>query len=447
MKQSRYKQIVDELAAQIREGVLTPGTKLPTHRHLAKERQMSLVTASRVYTELEAMGLVIGETGRGTFVREITLPPGLGIDQPAVSEAIDLNFNYPALPSQTELLRQALKQLASTGNLETLLRYQSHNGRLHERMLIAKYLEKKNLVTTPENIVITSGAQHGLTIAAMALLKPGDIVAVDEVTYPGFKILADLYHFEMIPIPSNREGVDLMKLQALCRIRKIRAIYTMPTIHNPLGYVMDLEARLALVKLAKKYGFWIIEDAVYQFLLEDSPPAFATLYPEKTLYISSFSKSVAPGLRVGFMVVPLSKVTEIERIIRCTTWNTPAMLTHIVCQWIEEGVVARIESEKRQDAKERQNLVQKILGSATLFQIVAHPSSYFVWIPLPAEVRAESVAKMLLDQGISVSTAEPFATSNIVPHAIRLALGSVEFTVLESALKRVKSVIEYHIDW
>lgn len=446
MKPSRYKEIVAEFSEKIRNGIFTPGMKLPTHRDLAKMRKMSLVTASRVYAELEAMGLVVGETGRGTFVREISLPPGLGIDQPAVSEAIDLNFNYPALPTQTELLRQALKQLASAGNLETLLRYQPHNGRLHERVFIAKYLQDKNITTSPENIVMTSGAQHGLTIAAMTLLKPGDLVAVDDVTYPGFKILADLYHFELISIPTTQAGLDLRKLEDLCNHRKIKAIYTMPTMHNPLGYVMSLDDRLTLVTLAKRYHFWMIEDAVYQFLLEDSPPALVTLYPEKTLYISSFSKSIAPGLRVGFILSPLTQIPTIERIIRCTTWNTPAMLTHIICQWLETGIVTQIEKEKRQDAQYRQSLAQKILGDSTTLKIVSHPSSYFVWIPLPEEVRAEAVAKMLLDKGISVSTAAPFATSHIVPHAIRLALGSVEISILENALEMVKSAINYHID-
>ena len=109
---ARYKAIVDTFAALIRAGTLTPGTRLPTHRHLSQREKISLATATRVYTELEAMGLVSGETGRGTFVREISVPYGHGVDQQAVaSDVLDLNFNYPALAGQGELLREALRQV------------------------------------------------------------------------------------------------------------------------------------------------------------------------------------------------------------------------------------------------------------------------------------------------------------------------------------------------
>src|SRR4051794_39318567 len=122
MAQPRYKTLVDSLAADIRAGRLRAGTRLPTHRQLAATKGLALVTASRVYAELEAMGLVRGETGRGTFVREISLPPGLGVDQHVLgSDMIDLNFNYPSLPGQAELLRNALRQLAASGDLESLL--------------------------------------------------------------------------------------------------------------------------------------------------------------------------------------------------------------------------------------------------------------------------------------------------------------------------------------
>lgn len=106
MAHARYKRLVDTLAADIRSGRLPPGARLPTHRKLAAAEGLALVTATRVYAELEAMGLVSGETGRGTFVRETALPRGLGVDQHAsAAGVVDLAFNYPSLPEQAELLR------------------------------------------------------------------------------------------------------------------------------------------------------------------------------------------------------------------------------------------------------------------------------------------------------------------------------------------------------
>ena len=140
MARARYKVLVDTLAADIQAGRLQPGTRLPTHRELAAKEGLALVTATRVYAELEAMGLVSGEVGRGTFVRETSLPLRQGIDQHALASGIvDLNFNYPSVPGQAELLRGALRQLAISGDMEAMLRYQPHAGRTHERALVARH--------------------------------------------------------------------------------------------------------------------------------------------------------------------------------------------------------------------------------------------------------------------------------------------------------------------
>lgn len=129
MPAARYKPILDALAADIRSGRLSAGTQLPTHRDLAASAGIAVVTASRIYAELRAMGLVSSEQGRGTFVRDLALPPGHGIDQHALAgDIVDLNFNYPVLPDQAALLRHALRELAGSGDLDILLRYQPHGA-------------------------------------------------------------------------------------------------------------------------------------------------------------------------------------------------------------------------------------------------------------------------------------------------------------------------------
>nr|WP_314642504.1 PLP-dependent aminotransferase family protein [uncultured Pseudomonas sp.] len=439
MPRSRYKSLVDAFAADIRSGRLPPGTRLPTHRLLAASHGLALVTASRVYAELEAMGLVSGETGRGTFVRETSLPPSLGIHQPSVAAGmIDLNFNYPSVPGQADLLRNALRQLALSGDLESHLRYQPHAGRLHERASVARHLEMRGLTVQAEQVLLVSGAQHGLTVALMALLQPGDVIAADALTYPGFKVLAETLHLEVVPIPGTDTGPDLEALEKLCRSRSVRAVYTMPTLHNPLGWVMAADQRERLVAIARQYDLHIIEDAAYAFLAEDSLPPLAQLAPERTVYVSGFSKSVATGLRVGFVAAPLQTVPALERTIRATTWNTPGVMTAIACAWIDDGTVSQLEAQKRADAQARQAVADQHLAG---LQFVRHPSSYFIWLPLSEDARADQIAMALMREQVAVSTAEPFATSVHVPHAIRLALGSVDLGALAVALEKVKRVV------
>lgn len=442
MPRSRYKSLVDAFAADIRNGRLCPGTRLPTHRQLATQEGLALVTASRVYAELEAMGLVSGETGRGTFVRETALPPTHGIDQKDVAVGmVDLNFNYPSLPGQAELLRGALRQLAVSGDLEALLRYQPHAGRLHERASVARHLLSRGLTVTPEQVLIVNGAQQGLAVALMSLLQPGDVVAADALTYSGFKVLAQSLHLELVPIPSTGAGPDLEALDRLCRSRPVRAVYSMPTLHNPLGWVMDIAQRARLVSIAREHGLTIIEDAAYAFLADNPPPPLADLAPECTVYVSGLSKSIATGLRVGFIVAPEPRVPALERTIRATTWNTPGVMTAIASAWLDDGTVTLLEDQKRADAQARQALARKALAG---LPCISHPASYFLWLPLSEDARADQITMALMREQIAVSTAEPFAISAHVPHALRLALGSVDLGTLEAALARVKWVVEAH---
>lgn len=437
---ARYKAVVDRYAQAIRSGQLPAGTRLPTHRTLAAGERISLATATRVYRELEEMGLVSGETGRGTFVRDLSLPPGHGVDQQVVAaDVVDLNFNYPSLPEQGDALREALRQLAMAGDIDSHLRYQPHAGRLAEREIIARHLTCQHFTPDAENVLIVNGAQHGLAVTVMGLLRPGDVVAVDALTYSGFKVLAALYHLELAAIPCRPEGPDLQALHTLCQQRRVRAVYTMPTLHNPLGWVLSHRQRKALAEIARAHSLLIVEDSAYAYLVRRPPPPLACYAPERTVYISGFSKNVATGLRVGVVICPESYRSALERAIRATTWNTPSVLTALVCGWIQDGTVSRVETLKRADARRRQAVLREALGD---LPCVSHPDSYFAWLPLPDEARADRLVKALMDDNISVSTAAPFCTAQTVPQAIRLALGSVSTESLRPALVKVREAVE-----
>ena len=438
---ARYKAVVDRYAQAIRSGQLPAGSRLPTHRTLAADERLSLATATRVYRELEEMGLVSGETGRGTFVRDLALPPGHGVDQQVVAaDVVDLNFNYPSLPAQGDALREALRQLAMAGDIDSHLRYQPHAGRLAERDIIARHLTCQHFAPDAENVLIVNGAQHGLAVTVMGLLRPGDVVAVDALTYSGFKVLAALYHLELAAIPCRPEGPDLQALHTLCQQRRVRAVYTMPTLHNPLGWVLNTGQRQALADLARQHDLLIIEDAAYARLVSRPPPPVVSYAPERTVYVTGFSKNIATGLRVGVVISPPRYRPEIERAIRATTWNTPTLISSLICAWIEDGTVARFETQKRQDARQRQQVAREVLCG---LPVVSHPDSYFVWLPLGEESRADRLANALMERRISVSTAEPFCVSATIPQALRIALGSVPFDSLRPALLSVRDAVEY----
>jgi DNA-binding transcriptional MocR family regulator len=324
--------------------------------------------------------------------------------------------------------------------MEALLRYQPHAGRQHEQQAVAHHLRDRGLYTQAANLLLVSGAQHGLAITAMALLHPGDVIAVDALTYSGFKVLAETYRLELAPIPAAGNGPDIEALRQLCKTRRVRALYCMPTLHNPLGWVLSLAQREHLVSIARQHKLMIIEDAAYAFLAEDAPPPLATLAPERTVYVGGLSKSVATGLRVGFIAAPPAWVKPLERTIMATTWNVPGVMSAIAVAWIEDGTVAQLEAQKREDARARQAVAAQVLQG---LGYVSHPASYFLWLPLAEDARADQVAMSLQREGICVSTAEPFAVSAHVPHALRLALGSVEMGALREALVKVRRAVAW----
>ncbi|MBT0570366.1 PLP-dependent aminotransferase family protein [Curvibacter sp. CHRR-16] len=445
MPTQRYKQLVDQFALQIRQGTLPAGKRLPPLRTLAKREGIALVTATRVYAELQAMGLVSGETGRGTFVRDLDLPEGHGSWQKTLStDALDLSFNYPLLGEETQLLRQALGRMAHSGDLQAVLRYQPHAGRLHEREAIARYLQSQQVQVPKEQVLVVNGAQHGLACTAIGLLRPGDVVAVDALTYSGFKTLALSLQLELLPLPMGKSTDQSDTIEALagyCTQRKIRAVYCMPSIHNPTGRVMSLTQRERLVELARRHDLLLIEDAAYAFLADPAPTPIVMLAPERTVHVAGFSKNIATGLRVGYVVAPRPWLGSIEKAIHATAWNVPSLMTGLVCQWLNDGTALHLQNRKRQDATARQQIAKQALQGLSTD---SHTQSYFVWLPLTGEARADRIATELLAQGIAVSTAAPFATTQQEPQALRLALGSVSYPDLEKALHTVREVVQWN---
>ena len=438
-KKPRYLRLADTLSTAIREGKLAPGTRLPTHRAFAEQCNVALATATRVYKELEQRGEVVGEAGRGTFVRDLGLPPTLGVHQTDTEGLIDLVFNIPGDAGDADMLRAGLRRLSSAGDLEAMLRYQPHGGRTHERQIIAASLAPVLGSVPTENLLITSGGQHGLAIIAFGMFTRGEAIAVDTLTYPGFKSVAALQGLGLVPVEGAGGVMDPDALDRQCRARKIRAVYLMPTVNNPLGSVMGLATRQRIVEVARGHDLLIIEDAAYAFLETLPPPSFIALAPERTIHVGGFSKSLATGLRLGYLVAPSRHIPSLLEAIRATTWNAPALISGLVTGWVEDGTLAKSEDARRRDGAERQAICQTALPNLSLS---AHPNAGFSWVWLEKGRRVEPIVVALKERGVSASGAAPFATTTAVPQALRLAFGGIPKADLSGVLVKVRHALE-----
>lgn len=440
MRQARYKAVVDDLAAAIRDGRLPAGTRLPTHRELADREGIALATATRVYTQLADAGLVVGEPGRGTFVRDQAGFGGLEPRRVRTADRVaDLSFSQPLHDSQADDLRHALRQLAGSGNIEALLAQHPPGGRSADRAAVATYLLDRGIDVPPRNVLLTNGAQHGLDVAVRTLTRPGAVVAVDALTYPGTKLIAATQAIELAGLPCTTAGPDLDALDALCRRRTVAVVYVMPTIQNPLGFVLNRADRHRVVDIARRHDCFLIEDATYAFLDPVAGPTLYELAPERTVHIGSLSKNLATGLRFGFLVAPDAYLGPATSVLRASGWSVPSIVTALAASWLADGTVTRLESLRRDDAGQRQAIARDVLAG---LDYTAHPGSYFGWLALPPELRNDEVAHLLADEGILVSTSDAFAVSAHPPNALRLSLATPGSGVMKHALNQIRAVLQ-----
>ena len=424
-KGPRYRAIAEALAQDVRDGRLAAGTRLPTHRDLAWSLRVTIGTVSRAYAEAERRGLISGEVGRGTYVRH---PAGAAPFMPGDARAetrdpdfIDLTINRPVTAGEGAVMAAALERLAAEPDLAALLDYQAPEGRSEDRVAGAAFLERCRLATAPEQVVATAGGQHAMACVIGAVTQPGDTLAVEALTYPGLRALASLLHLRLAPVAIDEEGLIPEALDAVCRAAPVRALYTMPTLHNPTTATMPAARREVLAEVARRHDVTLIEDDVYGFLLDEPLPPLAHYAPERAFYITSTSKSLMPALRVGYVHAPKAKIEPIAAAVRATVYSAPPLMARIAARWIADGTAARLVEEKRAETRRRNRMARGILASAGF---VGDPAASHLWLVLPEPGRADDFVAAARRRGVGIIPAAAFAVTRQPPEAVRICLGA-----------------------
>lgn len=413
-----YRAIADALAEDVAEGRLTIGRRLPTHRDLARRLGVTIGTVTRAYAEAERRGLVDATVGRGTFVK--TPAPPAGGNGEAGADIVDLRSNYPAVATSASALAEALAAFARDPRVGDLLRYQDHAGLPRHRAAGARLIARSGLTLSPERVLVTAGGQHAIAVALLTIAQPGDVVLTEELTYHGFKSLAQRLKLRLHGLALDHEGLLPEAFETACRTQAPRALYCTPTLQNPTAAVMSEARRVRIAAIAAAYGVTIIEDDILGFLVPEQRPL--TAYAEgPACYLTSVSKSLAPGLRLGFLAVPEGESGRYAEAIRMTTWMAPPLAGEIVCRWVEDGTAERLIAAQREENATRIRIAAQRLGRliATM-----HPAASHVWLKLPAPWRADRFQQEALNAGVALTTAEAFAVGGHAPEAIRLCLGA-----------------------
>ncbi|TIW16997.1 MAG: PLP-dependent aminotransferase family protein, partial [Mesorhizobium sp.] len=344
----RYLALVNALEQDIADGRLSDGDRLPPHRDLARELSLSVGTVSKAYQAAEQRGIVSGHVGQGTFVRRRFAARAVATGH----EPVNLALNVPAEGNETQILSALFGEVVRERDLAPLLRYHPHGGIWKHREIVAASLSDKSFAVEPARLFLCNGAQHAIDIALRLVAKPGDSILVDAFTYSGFKAIAAAHHFTLVPVEMDGEGIDPEALKQACR-SGARVIYCMPTLQSPTARTMSLARRRRIAELAEELDLIVIEDDVYGFFFTERPVPIASLAPDRTFYVTSYSKCIAPGFRLGTLTVPTAQIAQAELLLHASAWFVAPMLGEAVVRLIENGKLEEVLRERRRQALER----------------------------------------------------------------------------------------------
>jgi DNA-binding transcriptional MocR family regulator len=255
-----------------------------------------------------------------------------------------------------------------------------------------------------------------------ALARPGEPVLVEALTYAGVHHIAERLGLSLQGLPLDDEGLLPEAVDQAARAGQARLLFINPTAHNPTTATMSQGRREAIVAAARRHDLIIVEDDVYGLLPEHRPPPVAALAPERTIYIGSASKSVAPGLRLGIIASPDPLQQRIAEAQHDLFLTCPPLMAELFRHWLANGLAERLAKRQRHEAAARQELARGLLAG---HEYRCQPTSYHLWLPLPPPWRTAEFTGALRERGVIVDPGSAFAADPATaPHAVRVSLSA-----------------------
>lgn len=430
-----YLQIRDRISRLIKSGTLQPGDRLPSIRSLADSLQVNKLTIIEAYSVLEADGIVSARQGAGYFVNSITslstnlkstFAPAQNviIPEPGRSSFFDMytatvqaqtqpgmiNFScgYPHPPKDIDLIaRRALREAPNT-----LFKYDLPQGQQTLRRQIAQMLVQKGMDVSIENLIITNGSEQALSLAMHYYLQPGDWVIVEAPTYFGTIAILENLGAKIIGIPMTAHGMNLEFLERYLKSHRPKLIYTISTLHNPTGITTTLAHRQQLLSLAEKYECPIVEDNAYEDLNFEPVPAPIKALDKHDLvtYLGTFSKTLMPGLRVGYMVVTGKHYQAILERKLLHDFHTSTISQAIVSEYLASGHLRRHLNRLRTDNLQNRNVMLAALERYFPQEVrwTVPNGGLFLWVQLPENISIQAIRAEALAQNVLVSCSSVF---------------------------------------
>ncbi|MCY1259261.1 Histidinol-phosphate aminotransferase [compost metagenome] len=423
----KYKRLAQGIEEAIRNGVIRSGMKLPPHRILADKLGVTAGTVSRAYGELNRMGWVVARVGDGTFVgdrgQERSHDAGFRnfVDAGDMCNDMSRNMHIPNI--EAELLGRTLSQLSGNPTrLQEMMLYAPDAGARNHRQAGAKWLAHDEFKPLADQVVCVNGSQHGLLAVLMAMLRAGDTLVAEQLSYPGLISAARLLGIKVLGLEMDEDGLLPESLEELCRTNRITALYCTPTIQNPTTAVMPLARRQEIARICREHNLLVIEDETHAVLMQQRPLPISHLLPERGILIGGLSKAVAAGLRAGYVYAPAPMVSRMTAAVRNSCWMATPLTLEIASQWIEDGTAQALLEQQTAEIARRQTLVVDLLQG---LNYRTHPCCPHFWVEVPAPWRAAEIEQSLRQRQHLISTADAFSVGRgTLPQRVRISVSN-----------------------
>ena len=445
----RYEELAGFITGLVRNGTLPPGSRAPSLRQICKQRRISLSAALQAYRLLEDRGVLEARPQSGYYVRggqvslqlpAATRPPGKATNVALSGVVLEL-LEYAADPRFVPLgCAIPSTDLLAAGRLDRFLAraarvkgveyntYSSLKGDLHLRQEIARRALRWGQALSPENIAITCGCTEALMLALKSVTRPGDTVAIESPTYFGLLHTLRALDLKVLELPTDAaSGIDLSALERALVGGAITACLFSSSFNNPLGCTMPVEKKLLVLDLLSKHDVPLIEDDIYGDIHfgEQRPQPFMALdRAGNTLYCSSFSKTIAPGYRIGWIAAGryLPKVLEHKFAL---TLCGPALPQLALADFLSSGSYdSHLRRIRRVFASNMEQMLRTIQDSFPQGTRASQPAGGFVlWVELPRSIRTGELFRAALDNGICFAPGPVFSTTGRYSHCMRISCG------------------------
>jgi DNA-binding transcriptional MocR family regulator len=456
-----YQQITEHFKERISDGRLPAGARLPTVRQLATDLGVTRLTVQNAYAELQTAGWIESTVGRGTFVSHNVnghsfgrgmmapmTPDGVINDILQVNHIVGLRSMTSASPDPrlfpTEEFWSVLAELQA--DALAMVSYTSSQGDPQLRVEISQDLSERGVNATPEEVLVVAGVTQGLALISRTLAQPGDRILVEHPTYLGLLHTLKQHGVQAISVPWDDEGPVMSELEKAILQHRPRFFYTIPTFQNPTGRCMTLERRLALLELTAAHGVMVVEDDIYGRLAYDAPsppPLYALDTQGQVIYVSSYSKVLMPGLRLGFVVAPQRWAERLLSLRRATDLCSPTLLQRTLALFLRNGGLKRHLRRVLPIYRERRNTLVTALQRNLPPSVQWHQpqGGFCAWLTMPSYHPFSDLEQALLRQGWAVAPGEVFLAEPAQQKSIRICYGNLTPDVITTGVEVISRTI------